>query len=86
MILHYSNGYLRRAKKLSRAVFERLADHEQLFIADPFDPRLDTHKLHGKDKAFWLFSITKSIRVKFEFLGNNEVLYVDIGPHGRVYR
>lgn len=86
MTIDYSTRYLRRAKKLPGAILERLEEREKIFIANPFDPRLDTHKLHGKDKAFWAYSITQSLRIKFEFLGNNQVLYVDIGPHDNVYR
>jgi len=81
-----SSGFRRKYKKLSHELKERAKEKEKIFKENPFDPRLDTHKLHGKDKAFWAFSITRSLRIKFEFLGNNQVLYIDIGPHADVYR
>lgn len=81
-----SSSFKRKYKKLSYELKERAKEKEKIFKEDPFDPRLDTHKLHGKDKSLWAFSINRSLRIKFEFLGNNQVLYVDIGPHDNVYR
>lgn len=81
-----TNGFKRKYKKLSRELKEKAKEKEKIFKTDPFDSRLGTHKLHGKDKSFWAYSITKSVRIKFEFLGNSQVLYIDVGPHDEVYQ
>ncbi|MEK7069140.1 MAG: hypothetical protein AAB947_02025 [Patescibacteria group bacterium] len=67
---------------------QRLADRRiLLFRRDPFDPRLDTHPLHGKLKKQWSFSINQRDRILFEFLDKKkeEVAFLDIGDHS-IYR
>ena len=56
-----------------------------LFIADPYHPRLATHKLKGKLKKSWAFSLTFSLRVVFRFEEDNIVVLENIGPHDDVY-
>ncbi|MFN3851276.1 MAG: type II toxin-antitoxin system YafQ family toxin [Spirosomataceae bacterium] len=43
-----------------------------------------THKLSGKLKAFWSFSILYDLRVIFQFIDENTV-FIDIGTHDEVY-
>lgn len=57
----------------------------KLFLDDPFDPRLTTHKLSGRLKGLWAFSIGYDCRVIFQFLSRYEVLLVNIGSHDEVY-
>jgi len=56
-----------------------------LFSQHPFDPRLRTHKLTGKLKGLWAFSVNYECRVIFSFLNKNTVLLIDIGGHDEVY-
>lgn len=83
--VEYSKKFLRSLKKLSRDIQDKAEEREQLFILDPFDPRLRTHKLHGKDKDLWAYSIDNRYRIKFIFLDDHRVLYLDIGTHDEVY-
>ena len=57
----------------------------EIFIKNPFDKRLKTHKLSGKLKDLWSFSIEYDLRVIFYFVGNDKVIFVDIGKHDEVY-
>lgn len=86
MEIRTSAHFERRYKKLSQPIKEKAKKQEKLFITDPFDSRLFTHKLHGKDQRKWSYSIDYDYRIKFIFLNNNGVLYVDIGTHDEVYR
>lgn len=62
-------------------ILQRKAERrEQIFRANPFDRRLDTHKLHGRLKSKWSFSIDDKYRILFEF-NNSEVVFLDIGDH-----
>jgi len=58
---------------------------EQLFRIDPFHASLETHKLHGGDAPAWAFSVDRKYRIKFLFLGNDRVLFLDVGTHD-IYR
>jgi addiction module RelE/StbE family toxin len=57
------------------------------FIDDPFDARLKTHKLSGKLKDLWSFSIEYDLRVVFYFTKDKpkRAVFVDVGTHEEVY-
>jgi len=59
----------------------------ELFVDDPFDARLKTHKLSGKLKNLWSFSIEYDLRVVFYFTKDKpkKAIFVDIGTHDEVY-
>ena len=59
----------------------------ELFIADPFDPRLKTHKLSGQLKNLWSFTIQYDLRVVFYFTKDKpkKAIIIDIGSHNEVY-
>jgi mRNA-degrading endonuclease YafQ of YafQ-DinJ toxin-antitoxin module len=56
------------------------------FVNNPFDPRLRTHKLSGKLKDSWAFSLDQDIRVLFNFEdGRKRAVLFDTGTHDEVY-
>lgn len=57
----------------------------ELFVENPFNPRMRTHKLTGKLEGLWAFSVTYDCMVIFKFLDKGEILLVDIGGHDEVY-
>jgi addiction module RelE/StbE family toxin len=59
----------------------------ELFISDPFDSRLKTHKLSGKLKGLWSFTVEYDFRVVFYFTNDKpkKAVFVDIGTHDEVY-
>ncbi len=56
-----------------------------LFSKDPFNKSLATHKLVGKLKGAWAFSLEYDLRVLFTFTTDTEVIIEDIGTHDEVY-
>jgi addiction module RelE/StbE family toxin len=57
-----------------------------LFIQDPFHSSLKTHKLSGKLKDLWSFSVEYDLRVIFYFEDNNsKAVFVYIGSHDEAY-
>ncbi len=57
-----------------------------IFIQNPFDNKLKTHKLSGKLKHLWSFSVAYNLRVIFYFEDNNaKAIFVDFGNHKEVY-
>ena len=59
----------------------------ELFINDPFDSKLKTHKLSGKLRSLWSFSIEYDLWVVFYFTNDKtkKAVFVDIGTHDEVY-
>lgn len=54
---------------------------EKLFRKDPYASSLKTHKLTGKLKGYFAFSIDYSYRIIFEFKVNNTVWFHSVGTH-----
>ncbi len=68
-------------KSLPKRIKEKAKEQELLFRKNPFDPRLKTHRLTGREKEAWAFSINYSYRIKFIFLTEDDVLFLDVGTH-----
>ena len=71
----------KRYRKLPRKIKKKAEEKEKIFRDNPFDSRLHTHKLHGKDRDNRAFWIDFYYRIKFIFLSEEEVLFLDIGTH-----
>ncbi len=57
----------------------------EIFKKNPFDERLRAHKLSGKLKDLWSFSIQYDVRVIFYFVEQDKTIFIDIGSHDDVY-
>lgn len=57
----------------------------EIFVENPFHPALRTHKLSGRLKGLWAFSIDYDCRVIFKFMDDGSALLIDIGTHDEVY-
>ncbi|MEK9154225.1 MAG: type II toxin-antitoxin system mRNA interferase toxin, RelE/StbE family [Patescibacteria group bacterium] len=80
MRVDYSRKFLKAASRLPAKIIALADAKENLFKTDPFHSSLETHKLHGKEKDVWAFSVNRKYRIKFVFLDGN-ALFLDIGPH-----
>jgi mRNA-degrading endonuclease YafQ of YafQ-DinJ toxin-antitoxin module len=82
MEIEYTPHFKRAYKKLSLTIQRRAERREAVFRRDPFDPRLDTHKLSGRLKKFHSFSIDRKHRIVFFFVSRKRVVLLDVGDHG----
>jgi len=78
MIVKVSPQFKKNYRHLSENIKQRAKEKEQIFRENCFSAQLKTHKLSGKDKGCWAFSINDSYRIKFIFLSPG-------GPHS-VYK
>jgi len=81
MKIKISLQFEKKYKKLSKRIREKAKEKEAIFRKNPFNPQLKAHKLSGKNKECWAFWINYSYRIKFIFLSNEEILFLDIGTH-----
>ena len=54
---------------------------ENIFRANLHDFRLKTHKLAGRLRDYWAFSIGRDYRIIFSFVEKNRVRFHAIGRH-----
>jgi len=82
----FEKSYIKLNVKLKKLFIKKL----DKFIDDEFDLSLNTHRLKGKMKDRFSFSITGDVRVIYrkEIEKDVEVIiftFVDIGTHNKVY-
>jgi mRNA-degrading endonuclease YafQ of YafQ-DinJ toxin-antitoxin module len=89
MEVSFSNSFRKVFKKKIKSTENETEFWIRLewFINDPFDSRLKTHKLSGKLKDLWSFSLEYDLRVVFYFTKEKPkgAVFVDIGTHDEVY-
>lgn len=83
--VNHSSFFKRRYEQLTEKQKADFRKAIQLFVEDPFHPKLKTHKLKGKWEGFWSLSINYSDRVLFKFSGKEIVDLINIGSHS-IYR
>ena len=81
MIIRLTSKFRKAYKKMPRVVKTKAEEKEKIFQKDPFDSRLDTHKLHGKYKEYLAFTVMGQYRIMFSFFGAEFVDFVNIGTH-----
>jgi mRNA-degrading endonuclease YafQ of YafQ-DinJ toxin-antitoxin module len=84
----FSSSFKRVFKKRIKGNTEletRFWQKLEQFTVDPFNPSLKTHKLSGKLRDFWSFSVDYDARVLFYFTEYEKAVFVDIGSHDEVY-
>ncbi|NOY35876.1 MAG: type II toxin-antitoxin system mRNA interferase toxin, RelE/StbE family [bacterium] len=81
MKIYFSSRFRKSYKKLPTELKARAKKKEEVFRRDIFDPKLKTHKLRGKFKEYWSFSVSGSYRIMFDLVGEGEVVFIDVGDH-----
>jgi mRNA-degrading endonuclease YafQ of YafQ-DinJ toxin-antitoxin module len=67
--------------KLPQEIKDKAVRADVIFRSDAFDPRLSSHKLKGKLKGLWAYSVDSRHRILFDFIDHDAALYLDIGTH-----
>jgi addiction module RelE/StbE family toxin len=82
MIEIYPTSAFKKAyRKLPLNIKKKAERQEEIFLVNPFDKRLKTHKLKGRLIGYWSYSIDRNYRILFRFINKNKVIYYDIGTH-----
>ena len=83
--IYYKPSFVRQYKKLPKALQEEVKEKIGLCEKDPKHPFLKTHKLSGRLKEFYSFSVNYSDRIVFEYLSKQEAALLAVGDHS-VYK
>ena len=85
MKIIYSTKFAKEYKRLPLKVKKLAEKKEIIFRKDPFEPSLKTHKLTGKLKEYYSFSIDYQYRIIFEFAKKDVIWFHLVGTH-EVYK
>jgi addiction module RelE/StbE family toxin len=81
MKIIYSTKFAKEYKRLPLKVKKLAEKKETIFRKDPFEPNLKTHKLTGKLKEYYSFSIDYQYRIIFEFAEKDIIWFHLVGTH-----
>lgn len=85
MKIYYTDKFLKSYKKIPKQIKLAIEEKEQIFRLNPFDNRLKTHKLKGKLKDSYSFSVSYNWRIVFHFENNDRIVLDSVGTH-EVYK
>ena len=81
----FKRSYERKIK-INKRLKEKFWIAIEIFENNPFASRIRIHKLSGKLKGLWAFSVDYNCRIIFKFVeGKSKILLIDIGGHNEVY-
>jgi addiction module RelE/StbE family toxin len=90
--LIWSGTFVRTYKRLLRKrprLHKEIQETLRILVEDPFDPRLETHKLKGKLSGSWACKAGFDLRIIFDFMKTegqaDEIFLIEIGTHEEVY-
>lgn len=83
MIINISPRFKRSYKSIPKDIQTDFDLRLKVFIKNPFQKNLRTHKLKGTLKNYWSFSLKNGFRVLFEFSGKESINLLTIGPHDK---
>ncbi|MBI5152545.1 type II toxin-antitoxin system mRNA interferase toxin, RelE/StbE family [Candidatus Peregrinibacteria bacterium] len=77
----YKPTFVRQYKKYSKPLQDEIKEKIGLFCQDPNHSFLKTHKLKGKLKDFWSFSVNYEYRIVFKYESKNTAILLAVGDH-----
>jgi addiction module RelE/StbE family toxin len=81
MKIIYSSKFAKEYKRLPLKIKKTAEKKEDIFRKNPFESSLRTHKLTGKLKEYYSFSIDYQYRIIFEFVKKNIIWFHSVGTH-----
>ncbi len=81
MQIIYSPRFIKLYYRLDDLTKIKAEKKEKIFRKNPFDSRLETHKLSGRLNDLWSFSVDYDCRIVFEFQSEKTIVFHAIGGH-----
>lgn len=81
MKVEFTAPFLRQLRKLDPDLQEEVVEKVELFSQQPDYPGLKVHKLKGRLKERWSFSVNYKTRIVFQYLIKDTVVLLAVGNH-----
>lgn len=85
MIILLHKNFKKKYKKLSKNAQEKFKERRNLFLRDHLHRQLNDHSLHGAYSNLRSFNVTGDLRVLYEYVQKDTVLFIDIDTHSNLY-
>lgn len=83
IILH--KKFEKQYTKLPIKIKKQFKIRRDIFIENPFDPRLNNHSLGGEYSGMRSINITGDLRAHYFMLKKDTALFVKLGSHSELY-
>lgn len=80
MRVSFCSYFIKQFKKIPPELQEQVHKKIAVFEKDHKNPSLKTHKLHGRLKHCWSFSVTHHYRIIFK-IKDKEAIFIEMGTH-----
>ena len=77
----YKPIFVRQYKKIQKALQQEVKEKIGLFQKDPSHSFLKVHKLHGKLRGFYSFSVNYEYKIVFEYETKQRASLLVVGNH-----
>ena len=79
--VYYKPAFIRMYNKLPVSLQNEVVSRIELFKDTKNHKLLDVHKLHGKLRKYYGFSVDYNNRVVFDYLSGSEAVLFAVGDH-----
>lgn len=81
MQVSFKPSFIKHMNKLEPSLVDEVFSKIDILKNSNDHTSLKIHKLHGKLKNKWSFSVNYKIRIVFEYESKKEIILLDIGDH-----
>ena len=85
MLILLHKNFKKKYKKLRKGQQIKFKKQRNLFLENPFHTILNNHPLQGVYAGYRSIDITGDLRVHYEPIDKNTVLFITIGTHHELY-
>lgn len=86
MKIFLHKNFVKKYAKLRQNKKAKFKERRDLFLEDPYDPLLNNHALTGKYIGSHSINVTGDLRVIYDIINKDSVLFIDIDTHGNLYK
>ena len=86
MQIFLHNNFFKKYARLRQGEKEKFKERRDIFLEDPYNPLLNNHALTGKYTGARSINITGDLRVIYDIINKDSVLFIDIDSHSNLYK
>lgn len=83
IVLHHN--FVKKYQKLRETEKKQFKERRDLFFTEPFHPILNNHPLKGRYTGCRSINITGDLRVIYQYLTEDTVIFTTIDTHSNLY-